>query len=312
LEGLNPYHFAVPTPVIIRPCRPSDAEAVAMFFASAHRADPEVQFVPVQAWRAFLAYPTNRRGKDFRLAVAGGEVAGLLTSALVPGTRHGRRRRHFRIIVHPRWRGRGVGTALLRAVEAQPLPGPRPTLQSLCPGDWNLALRFLRSRGFREVCRDLEMERPGRAVADPGPPRGVVLRPFGRPGDAAAWIRLHAEGYGREFHFEPWNRARIRAELRMPGARAFVAESRGVPAGVILSRDLTEKHGTIQSLLVSPRRRRRGLGRALLREALADMRRRGRRRVSLGVETGNAPAVALYASEGFRPVSVDVTLWRDQ
>jgi ribosomal protein S18 acetylase RimI-like enzyme len=41
------------------------------------------------------------------------------------------------------------------------------------------------------------------------------------------------------------------------------------------------------------------------------MRRRGRRRVSLGVETVNASAIALYASEGFRPVRVDVTLWRE-
>jgi ribosomal protein S18 acetylase RimI-like enzyme len=302
----------VPPPFQVRGCRPADAEAVAVFFASAHRADPLVGFVPVQAWRAFLAYPTNRRGRDFRLAVAGGDVVGVLTSALLAGTRHGRRRRHFRIIVHPRWRGRGVGTALLRSLEAQPLPGPRPTLQTLCPGDWSLAIDFLRNRGFREVCRDLEMERPGRAVPAPGPPRGVVLRPFGRPGDVSAWIRLHAEGFAREFHFEPWSPGRIRAELRMPGAVAIVAEAAGGPAGLVLARDLGERAGTIQSLLVSRRRRRRGVGRALLRAALAEMRRRGRRRVSLGVETVNAPAVALYASEGFRPARVDVTLWREE
>jgi mycothiol synthase len=284
---------------------------VAAFFASAHRLDPAVTFVPVGAWRAFLARPTNRGGRDFRVAVAGERVVGLLTTTLVPGTRRGRRRRHFRIVVHPRWRGRGTGTALLAEVERLPLPGPRPTLQSLVPGDWSLAARFLVRRGFREVCRDVEMERPGVAVPAPQPPPGVALRPYGRPGDAAAWIRLHAEGYRREFHFEPWTPARIRAELRMPGAVAIVAEERGRPVGVVLSNALGAEAGSIQSLLVATRARRRGIGRALLRAALAARRRDGRRRVSLGVEKGNAAARALYASEGFRETGEDVTLWRD-
>ncbi len=296
---------------LIRPCRSADAEAVAVFFASAHRADREVGFVPVQAWRAFLAYPTNRRGRDFRLAVAGGEVVGVLTSAILTGIRHGRRRRHFRIVVHPRWRGRGVGTDLLRALEDQRLPGPRPTLQTLCPGNWTLALAFLGKRGFREVCRDLEMERPGRLVPAPVPPGGVVLREFGRSGDAAAWIRLHAEGFRREFHFESWSPGRIRAELRMPGAVALVAEERAAPVGIVLAQDRGERAATIQSLLVARSSRGRGIGRALLRAALAAMGRRGRRRTSLGVETGNAAAIGLYSSEGFRPAREDVTLWRD-
>ncbi|HEU4394628.1 MAG TPA: GNAT family N-acetyltransferase, partial [Planctomycetota bacterium] len=161
----------------IRPCRPADAEAVAAFFASAHRADPAIEFVPVGAWRAFVSMPANRRGRDFRLAWDRGRVVGVLTSTLIEGTRHGRRRRHFRIVVHPDARRRGVGAALLGAVEAQPIPRPRPTLQTLVPGSWAVARAFLGTRGFREVHRDLEMRRGGRAVAPPEPPPGVAIRP---------------------------------------------------------------------------------------------------------------------------------------
>jgi ribosomal protein S18 acetylase RimI-like enzyme len=297
-------------PFLVRPIRPADAPTVAEFFAGAHRADPEVQFVPLAAWRAFAAYPANNRAKDFRVAEVRGRIAGVLTSTLIVGTRRGRRRRHFRIIVHPEFRGRGIGEALLAEAAAQPLPPPRPTLQSLCPGTWSLALRFLRRRGFKEVHRDLEMERPPRRVPASG--EAAAVRPFGRPGDADAWIRLHEEGYRSDFHFEPLTRASVRAEVGTPGTLVLVAEAAGRPVGVVLAREHDRSRASIQSLLVARRRRRRGVGRGLLQAALAGMAARGRRRCSLGVVEDNAAALALYRSEGFLPVREDVTLWRDR
>jgi mycothiol synthase len=299
-------------PFTLRPLRPADAEAVAAFFAGAHRADPEVQFVPVGAWRAFADYPANRRARDFRVAEVGGRIVGVLTSTLLSGTRHGRSRRHFRVIVHPAHRGRGIGAALLEAAAAQPIPPPRPTLQTLCPGTWSLALRFLRRRGFREAHRDLEMARTGRRVPAPAPPPGVVLRPFGRPGDAAAWIRLHAEGYRDDFHFDPLTPAAVRAEVRNPACVVLVAEERRRPVGIVLAREHGADGSALQSLLVARPARRRGTARALLRAVLAAMRERGRSRCSLGVDEDNAAARRLYASEGFRPVREDVTLWRER
>jgi mycothiol synthase len=297
--------------VEIRPCRPADAEAVAAFFASAHRADPAIEFVPVGAWRAFVSMPANRRGRDFRLALDRGRVAGLLTSTLIEGTRHGRRRRHFRIVVHPECRGRGVGGALLAALEAQPIPRPRPTLQTLVPGSWAVARAFLGSRGFREVHRDVEMRRGGRPAAAPEPPAGVSIRPLRGAADESGWIRLHGAAYRGDFHFEPLSRAAIRAEMRAPGAFALVAAARGRPIGVVLGRDHGDDVATVQSLVVSPRSRRRGVGRALLRAALGEIRSRGRRGTTLGVDAGNAAAIALYSSEGFVPAREDVTLWRE-
>jgi mycothiol synthase len=296
---------------LIRPCRTEDAAGVAAFFASAHRADRSVQFVPVAGWMAFAAYPANRGARDFAVAEAGGRIVGLLTSTLLAGTRRGRRRRHFRIIVHPGFRGRGIGSALFLRLEGQPVPGPRPVLQSLCPGTWTLALRFLRHRGFERVHVDREMERTGRSVPPARPPAGILLRPFGRRGDFDAWIRLHAEGYRADFHFDPMTRAAIRAERRAPGSVVVVAEEGGRPVGIVLGRDHGKEDGTIQSLLVAKRRRRAGIGRALLRAALEDFRARGKHRVTLGVSSGNPPAIRLYASEGFRRVREDLTFWRD-
>ncbi|AKJ13627.1 acetyltransferase [Streptomyces incarnatus] len=55
----------------------------------------------------------------------------------------------------------------------------------------------------------------------------------------------------------------------------------------------------IQGLAVAAQARGRGLGRALIRAAVEEARGRGARRLTLRVLGHNAPARALYASEGF-------------
>ncbi|WP_250007439.1 GNAT family N-acetyltransferase [Actinoplanes sp. M2I2] len=59
----------------------------------------------------------------------------------------------------------------------------------------------------------------------------------------------------------------------------------------------------VRDLYVPARARRRGVARALLTHVVEAARAAGARRVSLQTETGNAPALALYAAAGFRPVT---------
>jgi GNAT superfamily N-acetyltransferase len=53
---------------------------------------------------------------------------------------------------------------------------------------------------------------------------------------------------------------------------------------------------------VEPAHRGRGIGRALLEEAIAWALTRGARRVALGVTCGNTAASRLYAAAGFVPI----------
>ena len=57
----------------------------------------------------------------------------------------------------------------------------------------------------------------------------------------------------------------------------------------------------VQTIGVAPAAQGRGIGRALLRDLL---RAAGRRAVHLEVRTDNAPAIALYESEGFTRIGV--------
>jgi ribosomal protein S18 acetylase RimI-like enzyme len=68
--------------------------------------------------------------------------------------------------------------------------------------------------------------------------------------------------------------------------------------------------GYVDTLAVRPEFRGRGLGRLLLRTAIAADAARGREGTILHVDTNNTtPALGLYESEGMRPVLV-IDIWR--
>ena len=72
-------------------------------------------------------------------------------------------------------------------------------------------------------------------------------------------------------------------------------------AGYVVALDAADE-GEILNLAVAPAGRRRGLGRALVRDILAALSNRGVRHVYLEVRESNTPARALYAAHGFQEV----------
>ncbi len=98
----------------------------------------------------------------------------------------------------------------------------------------------------------------------------------------------------------PWTAAVFWSELAA-GHHYVVRRGRGGRvlgyAGLAVGPDVAD----VQTIGVAPAARRRGIGRALLRDLL---RAAGDLPVLLDVRTDNAPAIALYAAEGFRRIGV--------
>ena len=142
-------------------------------------------------------------------------------------------------------------------------------------------------------------------------PEGVLVR-RAHPGDAAALVEL-----GQEVSSEPegwlisdgvWRtpaeeRRYLRALRRYSDAAVFVAETpERVVGRLSLGRDPhpASRHVADLGLMVAASHRRRGIGDALLQQAVAWAREAGIRKLELHVFPHNEGAIALYERFGFR------------
>jgi ribosomal-protein-alanine N-acetyltransferase len=114
----------------------------------------------------------------------------------------------------------------------------------------------------------------------------------------------------RECFSDPWTASGIRETIQYETARAFVAESGGEAIGYVMAR-ISGEEGEILNLAVLPKSRRKGIARGLLDEALGSIAAAGVKEAYLEVRQSNDEAIALYQSQGFRPVGVRPDYYRD-
>lgn len=108
------------------------------------------------------------------------------------------------------------------------------------------------------------------------------------------------------FSSDAWSAATMSAELAGPHGHYLVAVTAAgeldgyaglfVPAGA--------ERADIQTIAVTPRARRQGLGRQLMVALLDEARARGAREVLLEVRADNSGAQALYRELGFEQIAV--------
>jgi ribosomal-protein-alanine N-acetyltransferase len=134
------------------------------------------------------------------------------------------------------------------------------------------------------------------------------MKPWGRSSistrraeisDCVVLAEIHASAFKRG-----WSDAEFEALLLQPGVHALVAHYRNalgrrIPAGFILYRSAADE-AEILSVAVMPSFRRRGVGKALIEDALRHLYREGARTIHLEVEDSNAAAIGLYRGVEFR------------
>jgi ribosomal-protein-alanine N-acetyltransferase len=109
----------------------------------------------------------------------------------------------------------------------------------------------------------------------------------------------------------PMDEAHLREELARPWSRLWVAREEGEPpvAFLIAWHVADELH--VLNVATRADRRRRGIARALLDEAIAYARTRGVKHVLLEVRRSNRAAIALYRAVGFFAMGVRARYYPD-
>lgn len=215
------------------------------------------------------------------------------------------------VYVHPEHRGRGIEAVLLALLEGRTLAHvpSAPSGETVHLGVFAMTgsplAGELARRGYVHVRTFLRMTIDLTGGYPPTPSLGgIEIRPF-RPGaDEPALHRTIEESFANHYRFAPepladWISRRTGHAEFDPTLWRLAWEGDEVVAGVLPYQ--FEDLSWIRELGVRPGWRGRGVGKALLLETFRDFERRGRTRVSLGVDAENASgATRLYESVGMR------------
>jgi mycothiol synthase len=215
-------------------------------------------------------------------------------------------------IVHPRHRGRGIGSALLERIDARAselLAGatsPR-FRHSVNAGD-SAAAAMLTARGLQPVRHFWHMEIELAGPLEPGGvPAGIEIAGITVPDDLPAVHAVLQEAFADHWgsYPEPYDRW-VDEEAGGPGFDPWLwlrASAGGHMLGA-LTGNLWGDRGWVGYLGVRASGRGRGIGAALLREAFARFAGRGARTAVLNVDAENTTgATALYERVGMRVVN---------
>jgi len=121
------------------------------------------------------------------------------------------------------------------------------------------------------------------------------IRPL-KPEDIKKVAEIEKEAFK-----EPYSTELLKREAELPFSTFLVAELEGEVAGYALGWKL-ENSFELHRIAVKKEKRKRGIGRELLKELLKKCRNEGIKEVLLEVREGNHPAVNLYRSLGFKEV----------
>lgn len=225
--------------------------------------------------------------------------------------------------VHPDWKGRGIGTSLLRRIEQRAreeiilaAPDVRVSLRSTTDQRDSVGLDLHRNEGYQPLRYHWRMEiKLDGPPPKPQLPEGIELRPFIKgEHDVAVWQAQNEawrDHWGsHDVTLEEWRRDRL-GDPEFDPTLWQIAWIGDEVAGFSMNR-YRMGIGWIRTLGVRRPWRKQGLGEALLLHSFGEFYRRGTMTIGLGVDAQNPTgATRLYQKVGMYAASEFVTFEKE-
>lgn len=290
----------------LRPAQWTDVDAVAglILDVCTHEGDPTMAVTAQELARAWKSPGYILESDAFVVETSDGRIVGyeefedIHGHAILGGDGY----------VHPEFLGRGIGTALMRALEARARkemeladPDLRVFIRNgMAMGD-KVSREMHEAEGYKPVRYSWRMEITLDG-APPAPkfPEGVELRPFSMEQDRAVY-EAHEEAFSDHWGHvrRPYEEWAHRFSERDPSLW-FIAWDGDRIAGYSLCR-FRMGIGWVGTLGVRRAWRKRGLGEALLLQSFNEFYKRDMKVIGLGVDAANPTgATRLYQKAGMK------------
>ncbi len=302
------------TTIVIRPARLDDAEAVADIRNAFWQAQTGRPLTDAEATRHDWQSPDFDLARRVAVAVdAMGETVGFTWITTRPPNSIG-----LMLAARPGMDSAAIRGPLLAWAEARahdlmaenPMNAPFTVYVRVAPDDGD-TIRLVEGRGYTLYRLSQEM----RVTLDhlpPAPrwPDGVTPTVLVPEGNERAVHAAISEAFETNWEgdrvppFETWRYETLADVGYDPTLWVVAVDDTGEVAGAMGGTAAWRSQDDVGGLFdfgVRPAWRGRGLGRAIMLQALRQFYARGYRSVALSVDADNTPAVSLYDSIGFRP-----------
>ena len=292
-------------PVEIRPFAWTDVEGIARVHRAAEPVDRAGRICDAIALAQRFRQPGVRTEEECLVAVAGGALVGYGLCLRV-----GESDQYMADgVVHPAWRRRGVGRALLERMLAGARQAGASCLDLRAREDESAALGLARALGFERVRVWERMWLEPLRVPAFGFPAGYGWRNLRPQRDQAAYVELVNETLADHWGVGPITVERVAFQVSQPSFRPgdiIFATHQGEIVGVSAARMLERRIGSrllsvahLGPVGVRAGHRGLGLGHALVAATLRHARRRQIQAAELDVDETNAVAIHVYEDCGF-------------